>query len=478
MPRPSRTTALALLGAVIAVAIALPVLSRDSGLPDPDPVAVIPADAPDPFAYQESRRAEFERRAAAGHAHTLYAKSPSGVVESARRTAGFRDEVERAAPGASVAPDLLEAIVFLESAGRPGAVDDPKLEGAVGLTQILAETGRNLLGMKVDVGASRRLTRRIARAERAGDERRAERLRARRARVDERFDPRKALEATGRYLTLARGRLGREDLAVASYHMGIGNLESVIRDFGVPRSYAEIFFATGPTEHAAAWRRLSDLGDDSSTYLWRVYAAREIMRAYRDDPDALGRAAELYTAKNSAEEVLHPEVVTDTFDDPEELEAAYRDGKVRSFPNAPSSLGLRRDRRMGELAQRLERKPRLYRGLRPEAYALAAYLARLTRQAGGDASPLTVTSTVRDNEYQEVLAGRNPEATTAYSLHTTGFTFDVSRSYASGDQARAFQFALDRLQSLNLIAWVREPGAIHITASGEARRLTKLLREP
>ena len=81
---------------------------------------------------------------------------------------------------------------------------DPKLEGAVGLTQILAETGRNLLGMKVDVAASRRLTRRIARAERGGDERRARRLRARRARVDERFDPRKALEATGRYLTLSR----------------------------------------------------------------------------------------------------------------------------------------------------------------------------------------------------------------------------------------------------------------------------------
>ena len=45
-------------------------------------------------------------------------------------------------------------------------------------------------------------------------------------------------------------------------------------------------------------------------------------------------------------------------------------------------------------------------------------------------------------------------------------------------QARAFQFALDRLQSLNLIAWVREPAAIHVTASGEAERLTKLLREP
>jgi hypothetical protein len=31
----------------------------------------------------------------------------------------------------------------------------------------------------------------------------------------------------------------------------------------------------------------------------------------------------------------------------------------------------------------------------------------------------------------------------------------------------AFQYMLDRLQSLNLIAWVREPGAIHITTSGE-----------
>jgi hypothetical protein len=36
---------------------------------------------------------------------------------------------------------------------------------------------------------------------------------------------------------------------------------------------------------------------------------------------------------------------------------------------------------------------------------------------------------------------------------------------------------LDRLQSLNLIAWVREPGAIHITASGEAGRLVPLLDE-
>ena len=49
--------------------------------------------------------------------------------------------------------------------------------------------------------------------------------------------------------------------------------------------------------------------------------------------------------------------------------------------------GLRRGRQMGELARRLEQPRSLYRGLRPEAYALALYLARLTRDAGGGSSP-------------------------------------------------------------------------------------------
>ena len=39
-----------------------------------------------------------------------------------------------------------------------------------------------------------------------------------------------------------------------------------------------------------------------------------------------------------------------------------------------------------------------------------------------------------------------------------------------------FQFVLDRLQALNVIAWVREPGAIHITAGREAGALRELLK--
>ena len=409
----------------------------------------------------------------------VFAKSPGGVVATGDRVAAYRDRIERVAADAGVPADTLEAIVFLESAGRPSAVADPRLEGAVGLTQILAETGQNLLGMRVNPAAARKLTRRIGRAERRGQTARADRLRARRRKVDQRFDPDASLRATARYLNLAKGRLGgRDDYAVAGYHMGIGNLQSVLRDYGQdPGSYTALYFGATPSANPAAYRRLAGLGDDSSTYLWRVKASERIMRAYRQDREGLEREDELQRAKNSSEEVLHPEDETDSFGSPDDLEAAYRDGDVRSFPNAPGRLGLRRDRQMGELARRLEQPRRLYRGLRPEAYALAVYMARLTRQAGGGRSPLTLTSTVRDREYQRVLIGRNREATQNYSLHTTGYAFDVLRRYSGNRQAQAFQYALTRLQALNLIAWVREPAAIHVTASGDADRLVRLLRQ-
>src|SRR5215208_2869765 len=116
----------------------------------------------DPFAYSTDRESEFEARAASGLAHVLYAKSPDGVIASARRTVSFRPEIDRVAEAAGVDPDLMEAMVFLESGGRTQVIagDDPAL--AAGVAQILAETGSNLLGMRVDLARSRKLTARIA----------------------------------------------------------------------------------------------------------------------------------------------------------------------------------------------------------------------------------------------------------------------------------------------------------------------------
>jgi hypothetical protein len=442
--------------AVAGATLAGLALTGEDGPPSFGPVTIEPGE-PDPFAYESDRDQEFVDRATAGNSHVLYAKSPGGVLATARRVERRRPQIEAAA--GDIDPDLLEAIVFLESAGNPSARASDDLEGAVGLTQILAGTATSLLGMHVDVASSERLTRRM---ERHGP---SPRLLRKRRQVDERFDPRKALEGAARYLAIARRRFGRDDLAVVSYHMGIGNLESVLDAYGDhDASWARVYFDATPLNHPRAYGLISGFGDDSATYLWRVYAAREIMRLYRKDPGELRRRARLQTAKASAEEVLHPRSETKVFETPDDLDDAYRAGDLRPVEGIH---GMRVDSQMGELADRLDAEPRLYRGLAPRAYELAVYLAAGVRDVSGTRASLIVTSTVRDERYQQLLERDNPFATREYSLHTTGYAFDVRREYASRRQAVAFQYMLDRLESLNLIAWVREPGAIHITASGE-----------
>ncbi len=423
--------------------------------------------------FTAEREDELAAAAARGNAHVLYAKLPGGARDSAERTARWRPQIEEAADAAGIEADELEGLVLLESAGRDDAIADPRLEGAVGLTQILAETGRNLLAMQVDPATARRIGRSLRRAERRGDADLIARLRARRMRADERFDPAKALAATARYLLIAKRELGgRDDLAVVSYHMGIGNLQSALHAYGDDDiSYARLYFDSTPLEHAGAYRRLAALGDDSSTYLWRVAAAREIMRLYRSDPEQLDRVSELQNAKNSAEELLHPGDETDRFETPAQLRAAYDDGRIVALPRATLTKdGLQIDSGMGELAPRMGASARLYRGLREPALELLRLVGAGVKRISGQ-QPLVVTSSVRDERYQRLLLARNREATPNYSLHTTGWAFDILRSYIDRAQALAFEFMLERLQSLDLIAWVREPGAIHVTVSEDAARL-------
>jgi transglycosylase-like protein with SLT domain len=436
----------------------------------------------DPLAYRPRDEATFEKRAAAGLSHVLYAKSPGGAIATARRVARFRPRVEAAAARYKADPDTIEAIVFLESAGRPEARAGNDLRGAVGLTQILAGTATGLLRMHVDLPRSRRLTRQIARADARAKRSRAARLRARRRQVDERFDPVKSLAATGRYLEFARGKLGgRADLATESYHMGVGNLQGALRAYGGDGgdgevSYAQLYFDSTPLRHADAYETLAALGDDSATYLWRVLAAREIMRLYRDDRSELARLQALHARKATAEEVLHPLASTRVYRTPREIAKARATGELRALPANASDLYMRIDPRMGELAPQLHRRRALYRALKPESLAMLVYIAAGAHEISGQA-PLIVTSTVRDKAYQRRLVRGNIQATRAYSLHTTGYAFDILRSYRSRRQALAFQFMLDRLTALDLIAWAVEPRAIHVTVSSDARALVPLLKQ-
>src|SRR5215217_583691 len=279
--RHPRRTALVAAALLLLVAAAVLVTRGDRGIPGDVPAVPTPPDVrdrreasplPDPFAYDPARESDFEQRAAAGTAHVLYARSPAGAVATAQRVARWRPQVEATAKAAGVPADQLEALVFLESAGREDAIASDT-EGAVGLTQILAETGQNLLGMRVDVARSRRYTRRIRRALLRGRLLEVERLRRARRRVDQRFDPGRALAATARYLRMAKARFHRDDMAFASYHMGMGNLASVLRAYGTELgdedvSYTQVDFGSTPRHNAAAQRKLASFGDDSSNYVW------------------------------------------------------------------------------------------------------------------------------------------------------------------------------------------------------------------
>ncbi|MBA3433958.1 MAG: hypothetical protein H0U08_07680 [Actinobacteria bacterium] len=447
--------------------------------------------ASDALAYNDSQAEDLERSAASGLSHPLYAKSPGGVVATARRTESFRPLVEEAVSGSGFDADLVEAIVFLESGGRPDIIagDDPV--AASGLTQILAETAQNFLGMTVDLNRSRALTTRIAGAVERGNVVQAERLRERRRAIDARFDPEQALAGTIRYLSSARERLGGDDLAVVSYHMGIGNLTNVLRAYAsdtedtyIPDlveeedlSWVRVFFDTAPDRNGAAHELLIQLGDDSPTYYWRVLAAQEVMRLYRDDPERLQELDLLHGSKGSAEEVLHPPSESERFADAVDVQRAWDEHVLQPLPADPS-LGFTIDRTMGELAPQLGQPRELYRGLRAEALATLVYMSRRVQALSGATRPLEVTSTVRDDAYQQLLRDGNPEATQGYSLHTTGYAFDIRRRYESGGQAQAFQFELDDLTARNLIAWVREPAAIHVTVASEAEALVPLMLEP
>ena len=474
-----------ILFAVFALAIAVAGVSAVAivligGGEEPAPALELPAEivGPDPLAFEEGRTRAYERAAAFGLSHVLFQKSPGGVTASARRTAAFRPLVEEAVSGSGFDADLVEAIVFLESAGRPEVIAGHDVEHAAGLTQILAETATNFLAMSVDLAASGRLTREIDEARRRGDPDAVERLRAERRRVDARFDPAQALAGTVRYLTEARRTFGRDDLAIVSYHMGIGNLGGVLRAYsGRPDDpidavvddedldYARVYFDSSPARNRETWARLVSLGDDSQTYYWRVLAAREIMRLFREDPAELDRIAELHGRGPSAELAFHPPARTKRFAEPDDLEAAVEQGVLQPLPSDPTRLHFRIDPGLDGLTAELEGDPGAYRTLRPRALRLLRYLATQVYDISGEERPLSVTRAAYDEAAAAALTPPDLEAETHASLHATGFAFDVRRRYGSGAQAEAFQWTLERLQALGLIAWARGRAVLHITVS-------------
>jgi len=470
---------LAIVGAAAAVTV---LFLREEEAAEPVIALEVPAQIarPDPLRFEPGRSETYEQAAAFGLSHVLFEKSPGGIVSSAKRTAGFRTLVDDATAGTGIDADMVEAIVLLESAGRQDVIagDDPV--NAAGLTQIVAGTATDFLGMRVDLEASRRLTRLLDEAMGRGDVAEADRLRSERREVDTRFDPEQALAGTVRYLTQAKNAFGRDDLAVVSYHMGIGNLSNVVRAYTARQDepidaivregdidYARLYFDSSPTVHRESWELLASLGDDSQTYYWRVLGALGVLRLLRTDPGRLERLAELHDRLPSAARVLHPPGARERYADRAELAGALARGvlvDVRRNNGSHFMIDPQFLRVLGPLTE----SPDDYLALRPRAARFLAYLATKVHELSGEERPLALTRAAYDEETAMALTPRDPGAIADSDMHATGFAFDIRRRYGSGAQAAAFQWTLERLEALGLIAWTRGRSVIHVVVSPRA----------
>jgi hypothetical protein len=290
--------------------------------------------------------------------------------------------------------------------------------------------------------------------------------------VDHHAATARTLRRTVRFLVKARRRLGRRDLALEAHALGIGTLRHAIAAYGrTEPTYAELYFGSTPNRHAAAWSGLAAGGD----YYWQLLAAERILRLYRHHPAALAYEAHLQARKNSAEEAMHPRPVTPQFRTPDAIARAWRHHILRTIPHDSARTHLAVSRFLGQEAHALGRSRRLYVGLRPQALDVLLYIGRRVHELSGARKPLLVSSAVRDDRYQRVLQRVNANAARAYSMHTTGYAFDIERTYASRRQAAAFQFVLDRLTAVGAIAYIHEYAAIHIAAASDAKAKLALL---
>ena len=121
-----------------------------------------------------------------------------------------------------------------------------------------------------------------------------------------------------RYLTEAKKVFGRDDLAVVSYHMGIGNLSDVVRAYTAREAIRSTHRREADIDYARLYFDSSPIGSSSGLGTARLVRRRlaDVLLASsrrtrnhaspRNDPGRLERLAELHDRLPSAGLVLHP----------------------------------------------------------------------------------------------------------------------------------------------------------------------------
>ena len=157
------------------------------------------------------------------------------------------------------------------------------------------------------------------------------------------------------------------------------------------------------------------------------------MRLWRDDRAELERLAALHGAKGSAEEVLHPPGSVPQFADPAQLRDAWDARRDRRVPrHARGHRPGARRRAWASWRGRLDQPAGLYRGLRPEALAMALYIGAQVRALSGALAARRHLDGAR-----RAPTSASSSAATARRPATTRCTRRAGRSTSSAATSRA-----------------------------------------
>ena len=316
------------------------------------------------------------------------------------------------------------------------------------------------------------------------------RPRAAPARRRRRFDPGTGADGDRALPALRQAKLGRTDLALASYHMGVGNLQRALSLYGASDiPYAQLYFDSTPLQPLRPRGACSgSLGDDSSTYLWRLLSAKRLHGALPHrplgadtvirgafplppgPPRALAAGHGLRFPKGAQ---LLPRAAT---------ESPKRPATTCEDRRAPRPLTIRVGDRQHVL--RLAPLPHAPPGGRASssarpgsapcrwstgAGALDLIAVQVREVALGGPRPARRSRrSARGTRYQRDSWPRRTRGHPRYSLHTTGCARDSTRDYALAGQAWPCSSG-----STASPRWISSPGARTAAprpASARARR--------
>jgi hypothetical protein len=207
-----------------------------------------------------------------------------------------------------------------------------------------------------------------------------EALRAKRRRLDARYDPRQAVFAQTRYLLGLYGRFPRLDWLFQAYHGGENGVRRTLARFGARGDrlpdYETVYLTTTPRTRPAAFSYLYGRSDDHRYYWWKLRAAQEAIAAYRRDREAFRRRWQALLPGRTKAAVWYPDADKTAFADRAALQRAVTGGRLVAVSPRPGLL----------LPSGAPRGHPTLLLLRPEAAGALTLVTTAFRRAGGGGS--------------------------------------------------------------------------------------------